>query len=554
MRWLFLLFLSICLTPVVHAVEHSTGHGEPYALAGKRMVFTNWIYVRTGQLDWTDQKGESAYAKDVPLGPSDAKFRNIMMPHGVRLIAEPAQRPDKPFIQRERPWESMGLGVGTLLLDEGKYRLWGFSQNKAGVCRLCYFESTDGVQWTRPNLGIVDYEGSKENNLIPSLIGQPWKPHDPQKPEPSWSVIHFSVFKDPNPDAPPGERYKSAREGDAEMEYFEKQFKGKHPYSTMALETDPGRAHAILGAVSPDGLHWTDLKEPISIEPSDTHIVIDFDRLTRKYLMYTRSYMTGPRAPGQPNPTERMHAFVVRRAIGRGESSDFHRFAPSDVIIESENDWGPSDTIYTNCKTTIPGAPDHHVMFPAIYHQADDSMSVVFYSSYDGKVWHRAVGGPVLPTAKFGRFDGGCVLAYPNLSELPNGDWVLPYTGFAYPHKYPRGAWSFDPGLAVWPKGRLAAIEAPEQGEFWTVGIIPPGRTIRINAVTSRAGSIRAEICDFNGKPIAGRTLNDAKPIIGDQFRTPLTWGESEIGVGQGQPIILHFVMDHAKLYGLDFD
>jgi hypothetical protein len=552
---LFVLALTMLVIPCARGVEPSVGQGEPYALAGKRLVFTNWIYVRTGQGDWVNDKGQSVFGKPVKAGPWDAHFRGLMMPHGVRLIAETAQRMNKPLIPRDRPWEAMGIGVGTLLRDGDKYRLWGFCQDTEGVCRMCYFESDDGQNWQRPDVGVMNYKGSTANNLLRDVYGRPWE-YDPSGDQkPAYSVVHFSVFKDPNPDAPPEERYKSAREGDAENSYFEKVWKKKYPWSVMALEPDPGRVHCINGAVSPDGIHWTDLKEPIAIEMSDTHIVIDFDPITHNYLLFTRSYMVAPRALDQPNPTERTHGFVCRRAIGLGVSPDFHHFPPSSVVVESENDWLPTDTIYTNCKTTIPGAPDEHVMFPAIYHQADDTFSILFYSSYDRKVWHKASPNPVFDTASFGQFDGGCILAYPNLTELGNGDWILPYTGFTYPHKYPRGAWSFDAAAMVWPKGRLAAIEAPEQGEFWTVGLMPPGRTIRINAVTQRAGKVCAEICDFDGKPVPGRTIADAKPIIGDQFRKPLEWdGGSDIGVEAGKPIILHFVMDHAKLYGLDFE
>jgi hypothetical protein len=446
----------------------------------------------------------------------------------------------------------MGIGVGTLLFDEGRFRLWAFSQDGRGVVHPCYFESTDGENWIKPNLGLVEFEGSRENNLLLGMFGQGERDSESK---PSNSLLHFSVFKDPNPDVPAAERYKSARNGDADINHFNAVYKEKYPYSIMALETDPGRVHAVIGAVSPDGLRWTDLKEPISVEPSDTHIVIDYNALTGKYLLYTRSYMIAPRAEGYPNPTERMHQTVARRAIGRGESADFHHFPPSELIIESESDWAPTDTIYTNCKTTIPGAPDHHIMFPAIYHQADDTTSLLFYSSLDGKVWHKGPGGPVLKTANFGAFDGGCIFAYPNLVELPDGDWVLPYTGANYPHKYPRGEWRNAPGLARWPKGRLAALEAPEKGEFWTLGFVPPGRTIRINAVTARAGSIMVEVCDFNGQPVAGRTLADARPVIGDQFRTALRWGDhTDIGVAREEPIILHFVMDRAKIYALDFE
>jgi hypothetical protein len=179
----------------------------------------------------------------------------------------------------------------------------------------------------------------------------------------------------------------------------------------------------------------------------------------------------------------------------------------------------------------------------------------MFYSSYDNKAWQKVPGGAVLDVSSFGQYDGGCIFACPNLIELPDGNWVLPYAGYQYPHKYPRGAWKFNTSLAIWPKGRLVALEAPEQGEFWTVGFLPPGKTIKINAVTKRAGTIRVEVCDFNAKAIPGRTIADATPIVGDQFHTTLAWGaQTEIGVEKGNPVILHFVMEQAKIYGLDFE
>src|SRR3977135_3134435 len=103
------------------AVEHSVGQGEPYALAGKRIVFTNWIFVRTGQLDWADAQGKSVFAKGVKMGPREAHFRSFLSPHGVRLMAEPAQRLGHPLIPIERPWETRGINAGGLLFDEGKY-------------------------------------------------------------------------------------------------------------------------------------------------------------------------------------------------------------------------------------------------------------------------------------------------------------------------------------------------------------------------------------------------------------------------------------------------
>lgn len=214
----------------------------------------------------------------------------------------------------------------------------------------------------------------------------------------------------------------------------------------------------------------------------------------------------------------------------------------------------PNDLYYTNCKTTIPGAPEQHLLFPAIWHTSDDTTSIVVASSHNGKLWHFLPGAPVLETAPFGRWDGGAVFAHPNLVELPDGRFALPYTGYNVPHKYPRGQFRFAPGYAVWPQGRLIALEAPVRGEFATVAFLPSGRKLLINARTQRAGSLLVEVADQNGKPLSGRAFADARPIVGDHFRTPLTWnGQEDLGFAEGTAILLRFRMEQAAIFGLDF-
>jgi hypothetical protein len=194
-------------------------------------------------------------------------------------------------------------------------------------------------------------------------------------------------------------------------------------------------------------------------------------------------------------------------------------------------------------------------MFPSIFHQNSDSLSVWLYTSYNGRNWHRAPGPAVLETAAFGQWDGGCVFAHPNLIELPDGSWAMAYSGYEFPHKYPRGAWSYGAGMIAWPKGRLIALSARQRGEFCTVTIAAPGRKLRINAVTTRAGSVSVEAAGLDGKPLPGRAFADAQRIIGDQYRTSVTWKDAaDLGVEPGQPVALRFRLDQAKIYGLEFE
>jgi hypothetical protein len=176
-------------------------------------------------------------------------------------------------------------------------------------------------------------------------------------------------------------------------------------------------------------------------------------------------------------------------------------------------------------------------------------------TSHDGRLWQWATHAPLIGTGAFGRFDGGCIFWHPNLVELADGDFALPYTGYEFPHKYPRGAWSYRPGYAVWPKGRLAAIEAAEEGHFSTVSFFPPGRKLRINAVTQRAGEIRVAVTRRGGEFLPGRSFDDSVPIVGDQYRAPVRWKHTDVlNTDESEPIALRFQMTKGRIYFLEFE
>jgi len=176
-------------------------------------------------------------------------------------------------------------------------------------------------------------------------------------------------------------------------------------------------------------------------------------------------------------------------------------------------------------------------------------------SSHDGKLWHWVPNGRVLDTASYGEPDGGCIFPLANLIELANGDFALPYAGANIPHKYPRGQQKGVTCYAIWPKGRLVGLEAPEQGEFATVAIVPPGRKLKINATTNRAGSITVEVANWDYSPLPHRTFADANPLTGDLFWKPVTWKTTdELGFADGTSVILRFKMRNATIFGLEFE
>jgi hypothetical protein len=530
-------FLSLLAgrTGVARAVYNELGYGEPYELAGKRIVFTTWYWVRPGEYNWVNDQGESVMAsKKVMAEPNDphTHWKELDFPRGIRLIAEPAQKGEFP-IKPEFPWEAEGIQITSLLQLPDKILAWG--ECKPGG--PCYFESTDGVTWNRPKLGLVNFKGSKENNL--------------------GGNGRFPGFYDPI--APAAERFKFIQNDEWTVGEFEKRYKPRRPYQHMAIEISPGKVQAVWGYTSADGLNFKRLPDPLVVQSADGGQYGYYDHRLKKYVMYLRTAMIGPRSdrfPAQPDDeNERFHKFAIRTSVGRSESADFREFPVSETIIETSNDMPPSDKFQNNCYTTIPKAPDHHLLFPTRWITSEDSSAVDLYTSHDGKTWNRA-GTSLLATSNYGQPDGGSVwIQNPGLTELGNGDWVIPYLGTLLPMKYARGRQALRWGLAIWPRGRLMALEAVEEGHFTTMAFLTPSNKLLINALTPRSGYVRVEAADLHGKPIPGHTFADSIPIIGDQYRTMVRWqGAEDLGVKAGEPVVLRFRMDRAKIYGLEFE
>jgi hypothetical protein len=517
--------------------------GEPVELAGKRLIFTHYHYIRPASFGWYDDQGNNITVAGT-AGLWDAHLRVVDAPVGIRIVAQPAERSSQPFpgIAPARPWEEGPLELGQVLFDEedGLFKAWTTCSAQGQRFR-CYLQSRDFENWERPELGIVEFAGSRNNNLI-AADDLGWIFKDPSSPEERWKWI--------------GERPITRPEYEA---FQKKRPQDWNPQSDRVdVPEGPGTLIlAVKGGVSPDGFRWQTLPEPLVVQHADTINTAYYDVRLRKYVAYFRHWVMPDRSERAPTDDRGLSWMAGRRSIGRSETDDFRRFPLSECILTPGPDlMGPSDTLYTNGHTFVPGAPDQHLFFPTLWHQINDSTSVAVASSLDGKVLHWLPGNPVLTTAPFEQWDGGCLFASGHLLELPDGRWILPYSASNVPHKYPRkGAIQGGLGFATWRKGRLVAVEAVERGQFSTFTLMPPGRRIRLNALTVRGGSIRVEVTDASRNVVPGRSFDDCRPIIGDQYRTLVTWrGGDDLGVPEGTPIGLRFQLDQAKLFFVDFE
>ncbi len=509
--------------------------GEPWSLSGSRLAFSNWHWIRPGEFVWMDAQGNNVTVSG-STPPVQASLVRRDTPEGIHLVVEPA-RTEGPVLRPQAPWERRGVTLSCVVQHHGRYVAWGHADVTSGTGKPaltpCYFTSTDGRHWNRPELTLVKDASSIHTNLLPSCPDTP--------------------FLDPA--ASPEQRFKGvilSEMGEDEFHAFQQE--RPDDWSPLAHRRDFGGIHCLRAMTSADGIHWRTDPNALSVEHSDTQIVATFDAPSGWYRIYTRAYSADPTADQFPaDGTFRYWWGHLRRSVGMTESRTFHRFPVSRVLLDDVPGMRPDEVLYTNCYTTMPKAPETRLLFPSLWSSLDDRTRVMALASSDGRVWRPVGDTAVIRTGRTGQWDGGCVFARPNLFELPNGDFALPYTGYNVPHKYPRGRWRFATGYAIWPKGRLIGVHAPGKGAFTTVALMPPGRSLRLNARMAAGGWLLTELADLNGNPLPGYSFAEALPLKGDCYQTAPRWRNAQTSLDPGKPLILRFRLYRARLYWAEF-
>lgn len=487
------------------------------------VYFHDWRYVDTGSFAWLGPDGQREpmwTLERVP--PMHLEYRD--MPLGVRLAAQRAHK-SEPVLTPERA-NDLFLFAGTLMHDEGMYRLWydcwpgeHIGTDHMGLYNYVrYAESDDGIEWRLPNLGLIEREGTRENNIV---YGGPLT---------AKTGYHGGcVFRDPV--APPQERYKAFYLGVISKEERE-DFRRKRPDAV-----DPfSDGSALYGAVSPDGLHWTPLAEPLVLQTSDTRNVCTYDTVTGKYVAYCRSW------------------FFQRRTIGRMETEDFRRFPLPEELFWPNAMMAPYELWYANAKTIMPGTADYHVMFPMRWSLPEDKFDFHLATSPDGIVWGFVPSGPVCERGEPGAWDAGVVASGLGLVKLPGQRIGILYAGSPVPHKHPRRPPLGALAWAWWPKDRLVALEAEIEGSFSLWPLKFRGRTVHLNFRASVPGTVRVEARGADDSVLPGRSFDECDVLNGDHLDVTVTWrGRSDLGHAEGAPVRLCFRMRSAQLFAVYF-
>ena len=87
---------------------------------------------------------------------------------GMKLTVNPPMKTERVMVA-EKPWEASRIGGGSVIEDEGIYKMWYTADapgNTPHQRSRCYATSEDGIHWERRNVNLYNWEGHGENNIV----------------------------------------------------------------------------------------------------------------------------------------------------------------------------------------------------------------------------------------------------------------------------------------------------------------------------------------------------------------------------------------------------
>ena len=466
----------------------------------------------------------------------------------------------EPVFLPEAPWEYRIHPYATVMREGDVFRLWylayewdppaGVELPVAGTAedarlfwkhtrgRLCYAESNDGVHWERPNLGLVEYRGSGDNNILGPAT------HDPVQ-QAGWNA--GTVFKDPT--APPQSRYKLWSE----------------------IKVGEEGKSGLTGFSSPDGLRWTANENNPLPGPCDCLNVVFWDERIQQYVGYSRLWTADSRGDRY-------------RAVRRLVSPDFEQWEDMGHVlgadevdlalpVKRQRQSRQIMDFHGNCVFKYPGTSDAYLALPEVWWHWSanpfpaegrvqeqmggfpDSVDVQLATSRDGIEWQRAGGrNPFLRLGPPDAGDSRMIYAFTQPVQVGDELWIY-YGGFRYGISegvaLKRGAY-FRARLRL--DGFISADAPYEGGELVTVPLRFRGERLALNADTSAGGAVRVQIEEEDGTPIEGYGMGEADEVNGNSVRHFATWaGGAHVRELAGRVVRLRFMMNGCKLYSFQF-
>ena len=406
-----------------------------------------------------------------------------------RIWHQPEKYP-QPVMRGEFPWEGdCPCLYGTVLRVDGLFRMWYVGTRNSSKPRVCYAESHDGLTWEKPQLGICEYDGNKQNNIV-------------IQPEyPNGFLDDCSMIYEPDDEWP----YK--------LLYWD--------WGIFATRSKDGIHFESIGNVLPK---WGD------------RFIAATEKVDGKYRIYGRgTFETGLDEFGNwkggiRHVTEyALDPFPRKRPVVYTESEDLHNWTAGKQIIKPD--------------TSDPFQMQFYSLSPFRYkgiwladllrmHAAPDVLDPELVWSYDGRNWNRShERKPFIPLGPKGAFDSVWLNLATNAPILNYNQLWFYYSGRAGGHgaQFP-GAYGAI-GLATLRVDGFCSLYSGRTAGSVSGGVLTkpiswvdgdlllnadPRRDITGHHTndTTAGGKVSVEIRDDANRPIEGYRFADCNPIV----------------------------------------
>jgi hypothetical protein len=460
-----------------------------------------------------------------------ARCRNVELCMNSPVKLGEVLRPD-------RPWEDKSIGFCASVMEHGGvFKLFYRADSHEKGASVCLATSRDGLHWERPRIGLYEFAGNKDNNI---------------------------VFRDTDNNA----AYRGVGET---VVFLDPHGRAEQRFKMIASKGWPdARTAGLYCHTSPDGMHWTAGPRVLDICP-DTANQAAWDCQRGKYVAYIRIW----------NPM---------RKIGRVETADIMAPWPyAPLGAESYFIWGkdkvavpsrefpvafgydaddpnPSDH-YNAAAVEYPYAQNAYFSFPSAYmhfpeppvgkYGNDGVLDIQMAVSRDGVKYHRVTRAPYIALGLAGEPDS--LSNYMAVGMLRVGDDVYQYYGaYAVTHGLPEAQQKMPNGCFCAVRQRLDGFVSADAawggGELVTPAIVFTGKRLVLNINASAMGACQVGLLNAAGNDVPGYSVDACDIIRGNAIEKVVTWkGNSDVAALSGQPVRLRFVMRAAKLFAFRF-
>ena len=407
----------------------------------------------------------------------------------------------------DAPWEGNTSAYYTILEDAGLFRMYyraSHSVEKKATHPefVCYAESRDGITFTKPKLGLHEFAGSKDNNIIWAGPG---------------GTHNFAPFKDTNPSCEPAARYKALAGG---------------------VTVVNGKKKSCLDAyASPDGVHWKKVRDAVITDGAfDSQNIAFFDNERGVYRAFWRYFSSG-------YTDERGWKPAGVRAIRTAISKDFTTWSDQADLCYGD---APAEHLYTNAVMCYFRAPHLFIGFPTRFQPRHQQVEPVFMSSRDG-VNFRRWPEPLIPiTAPKDRDGNRSNYMTRALLSLPGNEREMSV--------YATEAYYAGPGSRVRrfvfrTDGFVSA--SGQSATLITKPITFTGAHLSLNIASK--GATRIELQDAAGMPLPGFTLADCEGITADSIEHVVKWKGGSLAAHDGRQVRLRIELKEADLFAFRF-